>query len=47
MKTITMVTVISGLLASSLALADPHTDSYLKDGGKDAITARVPERWKG
>ena len=34
MKTITMVTVISSLLASSLALADPHTDSYLKDGGK-------------
>jgi Spy/CpxP family protein refolding chaperone len=34
MKTITMVTVISGLLASSLALADPHTDSYLKDEGK-------------
>ena len=34
MKTITMVTMISGLLASSLASADPHTDSYLKDGGK-------------
>ena len=34
MKTITTVTLIGGLLASSLALADPHTDSYLKDGGK-------------
>jgi len=26
--------MISGLLASSLVLADPQTDSYLKDGGK-------------
>jgi Spy/CpxP family protein refolding chaperone len=34
MKTITTVTLIGGLLASSLALADPHTDSYLKDGRK-------------
>ncbi|SFH42958.1 protein refolding chaperone Spy/CpxP family [Nitrosospira sp. Nsp14] len=34
MKTITMVTLISGLLASSLALADPHTDNYLKEGGR-------------
>ncbi|PTR16026.1 Spy/CpxP family protein refolding chaperone [Nitrosospira sp. Nsp2] len=34
MKTIVKISLIGGLLASSMALADPHSDTYLKDGAR-------------